>query len=201
MCSHLQNDIMVYCNIYLLIFTHFVVAHLPNPWTTACLGPLSFTFSRSFLKFMPTESAMLSNHLILCHSLLLLPSIFPSIRVSSSCQVAKVLELGSSNEYTGWIFVRIDWSDLLAIQGTLKSLLQHHNSKASFLRHSAFFTVQVSHPYMTTGKTIALTRRTFVGKVMSPLLNMLSRLVITFLPRSKHLSISWPQSPHAVISY
>ena len=127
MCSHLQNDIIVYCNIYLLIFTHFVVAHLPNPWTTACLGPLSFTFSRSFLKFMPTESAMLSNHLIPCHSPLLLPSIFPSIRVSSSCQVAKVLELGSSNEYSWLISFRTDWFDLLYVQGTLKSFLYLRN--------------------------------------------------------------------------
>ena len=143
MCSHLQNDIIVYCNIYLLIFTHFVVAHLPNPWTTACLGPLSFTFSRSFLKFMPTESAMLSNHLIPCHSPLLLPSIFPSIRVSSSCQVAKVLELGSSNEYSWLISFRTDWFDLLIVQGILKSLFQHQNSKVSVLRCSAFLMIQL----------------------------------------------------------
>ena len=123
--------------------------------------------------------------------------------VSSSHQVAKVLELqlqiSPSNEYSELISFRIDWFDLLAVQGTLESLLQHHSSKASILRHSAFFTVQLSHPYMTTGKTIALTRWTFVAKVMSLLVNMLSRLVITFLPRSKHLLISWLQSPSAVI--
>ena len=123
--------------------------------------------------------------------------------VSSLYQVAKVLEFQlqhqSSSEHPGLISFRMDWSDLLAVQGTLKSLLQHHSSKASILRHSAFFTVQLSHPYMTTGKTIALTRRTFVGKVMSLLLNMLSRLVITFFPRSKRLLISWLQSPSVVI--
>ena len=142
---------------------------------------------------------MPSNSLILCH-LLLPPAIFPSIRVFSSESVLHItwpkdwsfsLSFSPSNEYSGLISFRMDWLDLLAVQGTLQSLLQHHTSKASILRCSAFFTVQLSHPYMTTGKTIALTRRTFDGKVMSLLLNMLSRLVITFLPKSKHLLISW----------
>ena len=156
---------------------------------------------------MSIESVMLSNHLILCCPLLLQPSIFPNIRVFSNESALRIrwpkywsfsFNICPSNEYSGLIF-RMDWLDLLAVQGTLKSLLQHHSSKASILRRSAFFTVQLSHPYMTTGKTIALTRRTFDGKVMSLLLNMLSRLVITFLPRSKHLLISWLQSPSAVI--
>ena len=151
---------------------------------------------------------MLSNHLILCHPLLFLPSVFPSIRVSSSESVLHIrwpkywsfsFSINPSNEYSRLISFIIDWFDLLAVQGTRKSLLQHHSSKASILQCSAFFTVQLSHPYMTIGKTITLTRRTFVGKVMSLLFNMLSRLVITFLPRSKCLLISWLQSPSAVI--
>ena len=151
---------------------------------------------------------MPSNHLILCHPLLLPPSIFPSVRVFSNQSVLHIkcpkywsfsFSISLSNEYLGLIFFGMDWLDLLEVQGTLKSLLQHHTSKASFLRCSAFFIVQLSHPYMTTGKTIALTRWTFVGKVMSLLFNMLSMLVITFLPRSKHLLISWLQSPSAVI--
>ena len=148
---------------------------------------------------------MPSNHLILCCPLLLLPSIFPSIRVFANGSVLRIRWLKywsfsfSINEHSGLISFRMDWLDLLAVQGTLKSLLQHHSSKASILRRSAFFTVQLSHPYMTTGKTIALTRWTLVDKVMSLLLNMLSRLVITFLPRSKRLLISWLQSPSAVI--
>ena len=151
---------------------------------------------------------MPSNHLILCHPLLLQPSIFPSIRLFSNESVLPIrwpkywrfsFSISPSNEYSGLISFRTDWLDLLAVQGTLKSLLQHHSSKASILQCSAFFTVQLSHPYVTTRKTIALTRRTFVGKVMSLLFNMLSRLVITFLPRSKHLLISWLQSPSAVI--
>ena len=142
---------------------------------------------------------MPSNHLILCRPLLLLPSIFPSIRVFSNESVLHIrwpkywsfsFSISPSNEHSGVISFRMDWLDLLAVQGTLKSLLQHHSSKASILWHSAFFTVQLSHPYMTTGKTIALTRWTFVGKVISLLFNILSRLVITFLPRSKHLLIS-----------
>ena len=147
------------------------------------------------------------NHLILCRPLLL-PSIFPSIRVFSGESVLHVrwpkyrsfsFNISPSNESSGLISFRMVWLDLLAVQGTLKSLLQHHSSKASILQHSAFFIVPLSHPYMTTGKTIALTRRTFLGKVMSLLFNMLSRLVKTFLPRSKHLLISWLQSPSAVI--
>uniref|UniRef100_A0AC11CY84 Uncharacterized protein n=1 Tax=Ovis aries TaxID=9940 RepID=A0AC11CY84_SHEEP len=151
---------------------------------------------------------MPSSHLILCHPLLLLPPIAPSITVFSNKSTLRMrwpkywsfsFSIIPSKEHPGLISFRMDWLDLLAVHGTLKSLLQHHSSKASTLRHSAFFRVQLSHPYMTTGKTIALTRRILVGKVMSLLLNMLSRLVITFLPRSKHLLISWLQSPSAVI--
>ena len=151
---------------------------------------------------------MPSNHLILCHPLLLLPPIPPSIRVFSSESTLHMrwpkycsfsFSIIPSKEIPGLISFRMGWLDLLAVQGTLKSLLQHHSSKASILQCSAFFTVQLSHPYMTTGKTIALTRRTAVGKVMSLLLNILSKLVITFLPRSKRLLISWLQSPSAVI--
>ena len=151
---------------------------------------------------------MPSNHLILCHPLLLLPSIFPSNRVFSNESTLCIrwpkywsfsFSISPSNEHSGLISFRMDWLDLLAVQGTLKSLLQYYSSKASVLWCSAFFIVQLSHPYMTTGKTIALTRWTFVGKVMSLLFNMLSRLVIAFLPRSKHLLISWLQSPSAVI--
>ena len=150
---------------------------------------------------------MPSNHLILCYPLLFLPSIFPSIRVFSNESALLIrwpkywsfsFNISPSNEHPGLIFW-MDWMDLLAVQGTFKTLLQHHSSKASILWHSAFFTVQLSHPYMTTGKTIALTRQTFVGKVMSLLFNMLPRLVITFLSRSKRLLISWLQSPSAVI--
>ena len=157
---------------------------------------------------MSIESVMASNHLILCRPLLLLPSIFPSIRGfsngSSLCikwpkYLSFNFNISPSNERPGLISFRMDWLDLLEVQGTLKSLLQHHSSKASILQCSVFFILQLSHPYMTTGKTIALTRRTFVGKVMSLLFNMLSRLVITFLPRSKHLLISWLLSPSAVI--
>ena len=150
---------------------------------------------------MSIESVLPSNHLIFCRPLLLLPSIFPSIRVFSNESALRMrwpnywsfsFNIRPSSEHPGLIF-RMDWLDLLAVQGTLKSLLQHHSSKASILLHSAFFIVQLLHSYMTTGKTIALTRRTFVGKVMSLLFNMLSRLVITFLPRSKRLLISWLQ--------
>ena len=151
---------------------------------------------------------MPSSHLILCRPLLLPPSIFPSIKVFSIESVLHIrwpkywsfsFSISPSNEHSGLISFRMDWLDLLAVQGALKSLLQHHSSKASILRRSAFFIVQLSHPYMTTGKTIALTRRIFVDKVMSLLFNMLSRLVITLLPRSKRLLISWLQSPSAVI--
>ena len=164
--------------------------------------------TRSLLRFISTESVMPSNHLILCRPLLLLPSIFLSIRVFSNESVLCIrwpeywsfsFNISPSNEYSGLVSFRMDWLDLLAVQRTLKSLLQHHSSKASILQCSAFFIVQLSQPYMAMGKTIALTRWTFVGKVMSLLLNMLSRLVITFLPRSKSLLISWLQSPSAVI--
>ena len=156
---------------------------------------------------MSIESVMPSNHLILCHPLLLLPSVFPNIRVFSNESALRIrwpkywsfsFSISPSNEHPGLVSFRVDWLDLLAVQRTLKSLLQHHSSKASILRHSAFFIVQLSHPYMTTGETIALTRRTFVDKVTSLLLNMLSRLVITFLPRSKCLLISWLQSLSAI---
>ena len=167
-----------------------------TPWIAACHASLSITISRSSLRLMSIESVMPSSHLILGHPLLLLPPIPPSIRVFSNESTLRMrwpkywsfsFSIIPSKEQPGLIF-RMDWLDLLAVQGTLKSLLQHHSSKASILRCSAFFTVQLSHPYMTTGKTIALTRWIFVGKVMSLLLNMLSRLVITFLPRSKRLN-------------
>ena len=169
--------------------------------------PLSIINSWSLPKLMSIESVMLSNHLILCCPLLLQPSIFPNIRVFSNESALRIrwpkywsfsFNICPSNEYSGLIF-RMDWLDLLAVQGTLKSLLQHHSSKASILQRSAFFIVQLSYPHMTTGKTIVLTGRTFVDKVMSLLFNMLSRLVITFLPRSKSLLISWLPSPSAVI--
>ena len=165
-----------------------------TPWTAARQDSLSITNSRSSPKLMSIKSVMPSSHLILCRPLLLLPPIPPSIRVFSNESTLCMrwpkywsfsFSIRPSNEYPGLISFRMDWLDLLAVQGTLKSLLQHHSSKASILQCSAFFTVQLSHPYMTTGKTTALTRQTFVGKVMSLLFNMLSRLVITFLPRSK----------------
>ena len=174
------------------------------PWTSASQTSLSITNSQSPPKPMSIESAMPSNHLILCHPLLLLPSIFPRIRVFSNESALHMrwpkywsfsFSISPSNEHSGLISFRMDRLDLLIVQGTLKSLLQHHSSKASILQHSAFFIVQLSHPYMTTGKTIALTRQTFVSKIMSLLFNMLSRLVIVFLPRSKRLLISWLQSP------
>ena len=157
---------------------------------------------------MPIESVMPSSHLIFCHALLLLLPITPSIRVFSNESTLRMrwpkywsfsFTISPSNEHPGQIYFRMGWLDLLAVQGTLKSLLQHHSSKVSILWHSAFFSVQLSHPYITTGKTIALTRWTFVGRVTSMLFNMLSRLFITFLPRSKSLLISWLQSPSAVI--
>ena len=187
-----------------------------TPWTTTHQASLSITNSQSLSKLMSTELVMPSNHLILYHSLLLLPSIFPSIMgkmIGNSLVFFNELVLpirwskywsfsfsiSPSKEYSGLISFRMDWLDLLAVQGTLKSLLQHHSSKMSILLHSAFFTFQLSYPYMTTGKTIALTRWIFVGKVMSLLFNILSRLVITFLSRSKRLLISWLQSQSAVI--
>ena len=179
-----------------------------TPWTATCQASLSFTNSRSLPKLMSIELVMPANHLILCHPLLLLPSIFPNIRVFSNESALHIrwpkywsfsFNISPSNEHPGLISFSMDWLDLLAVQGTLQSLLHHHGSKASILLCSAFFIVQLSHPYMTTGKTIALPRWTFFGKVMSLLFNMLSRLVITFLPRSKHLLISWLQSSSAVI--
>ena len=179
-----------------------------TPRTAVLQASLSINNSWSLLKLLSIESVMPSNHLILCHPLLLLPSIFPSIRESVSNESVLHIRwpkywsfsfsISPSSEYSGLISFRMDWLYLLTVQGTLKSL-QQHSSKASILRCSAFFIVQLSPPYMTTGKTKALTRQTFVGKVMSLLFNMLSRLVITFYPRSKHLLISWLQSPSAVI--
>jgi len=179
-----------------------------TPWIAACQASLSITNFQSSLRLTSIESVMPSSHLVLCRPLLLLPPIPPSIRVFSNESTLHIrwpkywsfsFSIISSNEIPGLISFWMDWLDLLAVQGTLKSLLQHHSSKASILRCSAFFTVQLSHPYMITGKTIALPRPTFVGKVMCLLLNMLSMLVITLLPRCKRLLISWPQLPSAVI--
>ena len=177
-----------------------------TPWTAAHQVSLSITNPWKLLKLMSIESVMPSNHLILCCPLLLLPSIFPSSRVFSNESVFRIrwpkywsFSISPSIEYSGLISFSIDWLDLLAVQGTLKGLLQCHRSKASILRHSAFFIIQLSNPYMTTGKTIALTRQTFVGKAMSLLSNMLSRLVIAFPTGSKHLLISWLHSPSIVI--
>ena len=179
-----------------------------TPRTAAHQASLSITNSQSLLKLMSIELVMPSNHLILCHHLLLQPSIIPSIRVflneSALCirwpkYWSFSFNISPSNEHSGLISFRIDWLDLLAVQGTLKNLLQHHSSKASILQRLSFFIAQLSHPYMTPGKTIALSRWTFVGKVISLLFNMLSRLVITFLPRTKHLLISWLKSPSSVI--
>ena len=180
-----------------------------TPWATAPQAFLSFIISWSLLKLMSVESVMPSNHLILCHPLLLLPSIFPSIRVFSNESALCIrwpkyqldaelqLRISPSNKYSGLISFRIDCFDLLAVQGTIKSLLQLHGSKTSVLRCSAFFMLHLSHPYMTSGKSIALTIWTFVGRVMSLLFNTLPRFVTAFLPRSNHL-ISWLQSPFAV---
>ena len=179
-----------------------------TPWTAPCQASLSITNSWSLLKHMSIEWVMPSNHLILYHPLLLPPSIFLSIRVFSSESVLRIrwpkdwsfsFSISPSSEYSGLISFTIDWFDLLAVQGTHKSLLQHHHSKASILWCSAFFIVQLSHQYMITGKAIALTRQTFVGKVMCMLFNMLSGLVIAFLPRTKRLLISWLQSTSVVI--
>ena len=179
-----------------------------TPWTAAYRASLSINNLRSLLKLMSIELMMPSNHLILCCPLFLLPSVFPSIRVFSSESVLHIrwpkywsfsFSISPFNECSGLISFRMDWLDLLAVQGTLKGLLQHHSSKASVFRHSALFKVQLSHPYMSTGKAIALTRWTFVRKVISLLFNMLSRFVIVFLPRSKHLLISWLQSLSTVV--
>ena len=200
--------ILVFLCLYCLQFSS--VAHscltLCDPMIRSTPG-LPVHHSRSIPILMSIESVMPSSHLILCHPLLFLPPIPPSIRVFSNESTVCMrwpkywsfsFSISPSNEHPGLISFRMDWLDLLAVQGTLKSLLQHHISKASILRHSAFFTVQLSHPYMTTGKTIALNRRTFVGRVMSLFFKMLSMLVITFLPRSKRLLILWLQSPSAV---
>ena len=206
-CCFLQFPLLIkiFYHLLLQLFSHSVVS---NSWTPVWQASLSFTNSWSLLKLMSIESVMPSNHLILCHPLLFLPSIFLSIRVFSNESALHIrwpkywsfsFSICLSNEYLGLISFRIDWFDFLAVQGTLKSFLQHHSSKASILRHPAFFVVQLSHPYMTTGKTIGLTRQTFIGKVMSLLFNMLSQLVIAFLPRGKHLLISWLQSTLAVI--
>ena len=187
-------------NLFSVQFSHSVVSDSVTPWTEAHQAFLSITNSWSLVKLKSIESVMPSNRLILCHSLLLPPSIFPSISVFSNVSVLRIrwpkywsfsFSISPSHEYSGLISFWIDWFDLLAVQGTLESLLQHHNSKASILRYSDFFMVQFSHPHLTTGETIALTLWTFVSKVMFLLYNMLSRLVIAFLPRSKHLLISW----------
>ena len=179
-----------------------------TPWTTACQASLSITNSSSLPKLMSIESVMPSNHLFLWRPLFLLPSIFPSIRVFSTESALCIrwpkywnfsFNISPSNEHPGLISYRMDWLDLLAGKGTLKSLLQHHSSKTSILRCSALFRVQLSHPYMTTRKTIPLTRWTFADKVMSLFSNMLSRLVITVSPRSKRLLVSWLQWPSALI--
>ena len=185
-----------------MLYSRSVMSDTVTLWTAACQASLFFTNSRSLLKLMSIESVMPSNHFILCCLLLLLPSIFPSIRIFSKESVLHIswpkywcfsFSISAFNEYSGLISFRMDWLDLLAVQGILKSLLQHYSAEASIISHSAFFIVQLSHPHMTTGKTIALTRRTFVGQVMSLLFNMLSRSVITFLPRSKRLLILWLQ--------
>ena len=181
-------------------FSHLIVSDSVTPWITSHQASLSITNSQSSPKLMSIESVMPASHLILCCPLFLLPLIPPSIRVFTSESTLHMrwpkywsfsFSIIPYKEHPGLISFRMDWLDLLAVQGTLKHLLQHHSSIASNLQCSAFFTVQLSHPYMTTGKTIALTRQTFVGKVMSLFFNMLSRLVITFLSRSKRLLISW----------
>ena len=189
-------------------FSRSVVSDSATPWTATHQATLSITNSQSLHKLMSIESVIPSNYLILCHLLLLPPSIFPSIRVFSNESALCIrwpkywsfsFNISPSNEYSGLISFRMDWLDLFEVQGTLKSLLQHDSSKASILQCSVFFIVQLSHPYMITGKTIALTRQTFVGKVISQLFNLLAKLVKTILPRSKRLLISWLQSPSAVI--
>ena len=198
----------LWCSISVQLLSH--VWLFVTPWTAAHQASLSITNFWNLFKLMSIRSVMPSNHLIFCCPLLLLPSIFPSIRVFSNESVLRItwpkywsfsFSISRSNEYSGLTSFRMDWLDLLAVQGTLKSLLQHHSSKASILQRSAFFMVQLSHPYVTTGKTIALTGRTFVDKVMSLLFNMLSRLVIAFLPVSEHLLISWLPQGCTVVSW
>ena len=197
-CGSIVVSIAASKQMYSSVQTLSHVQLFATPWTAEHQASLPNTNSWSLLKFMSIKSVMPSNHLILCRPFLLLLSIFPSIRVFSNESVLHMrwpkywsfsFNISPSSEYSGLISFRRDWLDLLAVQGTLKNLLQHHSSKASVLRCSAFFIVQLSHAYMTTGKTIALTRQTFVGKVMSLLFNMLPRLVMAFLPRSKHLLI------------
>ena len=194
--TEITSDLKVLCFCSVQLLSR--VRLFETPLIVARQASLSITNSWSPPKPMSIELVMLSNHLSLCHPLLLLPSIFPSIRVFSNESALHIrwpkywsfsFSISPFNEYSGLNSFKMDWLDLSAVRGTLKSLLQHHSSKASILWHSAFFIVQLSHPYMTTGKTIALTRWSFVDKVMSLLFNMLSRLVITFLPRSKRLSI------------
>ena len=202
----------VLVHVFLLLFTSVQsLSHVrlfATPWIAARQASLSITNSRSSLKLMSIKSVMPSSHLILCHPLLLLPSIFPSIRVFSNELALRIrwpkywsfsFSIIPSNKYSGLVSFRMDWFSFLAVQGTLKSLLQYHGSKASIIWCSAFFMVQLSHLCMTTGKIIDLPRWIFVGKVMSLLFNMLSGFVVAFLPRSKCLLISWLQSPSAVI--
>ena len=199
--SHFLIPFASICYIFSSIQSFSRVQLFVTPWTAACQASLSITNSWSLLKLMFIKLVVSPNHHIICRPVFFPPSIFPSIRVFSDESVLPIrwpkywsfnFSISTSNEYSGLISFRMD---LLVVQGTLKSLLQHHSSKASFLQHSAFSIVQLSHPYMTTGKNIALTRRSFVGKVMTLLFNMLSRLAIAFLPKSKHLLISWLQSP------
>ena len=205
-CLSLHLSMYLSIHIYLLSSVHFSHSVMSDSLNRGMPGPPVHHQLKAFIQTHIHQVVMPSNHLIVCRPLLLLPSIFPSIRVFSSESVLHIwwlkywsfsLSISPSNEYSGLISFRMDWLDLLAIQGTLKSLLQHHSSKSSILQHSAFFMVQLSHPYMTTGKTTALTRRTFVDKLKSLLFNMLPSLVITFLLRSKHLLLSWLQSPSA----
>ena len=195
---------------FLLLFSHSVVSDSlrPHGLHHASLPSPSLASKLSLLKLMSIESVMPSNHLVLCHPLLLLPSIFPSIRIFSNESALFIrwpkywsfsFSISPSSEYSGLIYFMMDWLDLPAVQGTLKSLTQYHSLKASIPQRSAFFMIQLSHPYMTTGKTMALTIWTFVGKVRSLLFNTLSRFVIAFLPRSKRLLIPWLQSPSALI--
>ena len=202
------NGIILSLSVQFSLITQSVVSDSATLWNVVRQAYLSITNSRSLLKHMSIMSVMPSNHLILCSPLLFLPSVFPSIRVFSSESVLCIrwpqywifsFSTSPFNEYSGLISFRTYWLDILAVEGTLKRLLKHHSSKASVLPCSAFFIVQLSHPYVTTGKNIALTRWTFVGKVMSLLYNMLSRLIIEFLPRSKCMLISWMQSASAVI--
>ena len=198
----------LYLNLPLLLLSSCHVQLFMTPWTTAHHALLSSIISQSLIKFMFIKLVMLSNCLVFCHPLLLLPSIFSIVRVfcidSAHCirwpkYCSFSFNSSPSNEYSGLISFQIDWFHLLAVQGTLKSLLQHHSSKISVLQHATFFMVQLLHLHMTTGKTIALTIWTFVGKVTSLLFNMLSKFVILSLPRINHLLISWLQSPYTVI--